>query len=132
MKPKRLEKSSTSYLGAGCREFESRHLDQNPLTASAVGGFCIDWLKLENQIQLSDGQLLAAGLDGGNTSIFFPPGRKCKRVLPLGPKATDFGTKSVAFNFFGYPCGGTLILAPSNTDIRTVRLLPPFFPILCL
>ena len=22
-------------------------------------------------------------LDGGNTSIFFPPGRKCKRVSPL-------------------------------------------------
>ena len=25
---KMLEKSSTSYLGAGCREFESRHSDQ--------------------------------------------------------------------------------------------------------
>ena len=24
-----LEKSSTSYLGPGCREFESRHSDQN-------------------------------------------------------------------------------------------------------
>ena len=35
-----LEKSSQSFLGPGCREFESRHSDQNPLTAYAARGFC--------------------------------------------------------------------------------------------
>ena len=82
---KMLEKSSTSYLGPGCREFESRHSDQNPLTASAVRGFCIDWLKLDNKIQLSGGQLIAAGIDGSDTLILLPcQEAKCKRVSPLG------------------------------------------------
>ena len=67
--PRLLEKSSTSYLGAGCREFESRHLDQNPLAASAVRGFCIDWVRLENKIQGSGGALFA-GLGPGDTIIF--------------------------------------------------------------
>ena len=95
-----LEKSSTSYLGPGCREFESRHSDQNPLTASAVRGFCIDWLKLENKIQLSGGQLIAAGLDGSDTLILLPcQEAKCKRVSPLGPKPPVFITKTGGFAY---------------------------------
>ena len=36
-------------------------------------------------------------LDGGNTSIFFPPGRKCKRVSPLGPKCYKSLLRFIAF-----------------------------------
>ena len=43
------------------------------------------WRDSKDQMRLSGGQSLADGESGGNTSIFFPPGRKCKRVSPLGP-----------------------------------------------
>ena len=37
-----LEKSSTSYLGPGCREFESRHSDQkNAGMAFAIPAFLL-------------------------------------------------------------------------------------------
>ena len=60
---------SAPALGAGCREFESRHLDQKPEMAFCHFGFLHSG-GLENEMQLSGGQLLAAGLDGGNSIIF--------------------------------------------------------------
>ena len=36
-----LEKSSQSFFGAGCREFESRHLDQKTEKCLRVFGFLL-------------------------------------------------------------------------------------------
>ena len=71
-----VRKSSNSSLEAGCREFESRHLDQKEKE-----GLCPPFLfetskRLENQIQLSGGPLFAAGLDGGNSIIFISSGNE--------------------------------------------------------
>ena len=73
-------------LGPGCREFESRHSDQKSRIR-----FCGSWTLLfvwsETRKKNATVRWTVAcrRLDGGNTSIFFPPGRKCTRVSPLGP-----------------------------------------------
>ena len=57
---KLLEKSSTSYLGAGCREFESRHLDQKRRDGFCHLFFFRPWRDSKNEMQQSGGLLLAA------------------------------------------------------------------------
>ena len=85
---KLLEKSSTRYLGAGCREFESRHSDQKSRIR-----FCGVWTFLFMIVRLEKSNAARTSaacrrLDGGNSLI--------ERVSPLGPSKgykKDIATK---------------------------------------
>ena len=55
---KLLEKSSTSYLGAGCREFESRHLDHKSRKSICSLGF---YLLMERLEQSNAARMSTAG-----------------------------------------------------------------------
>ena len=62
---KMLEKSSQSFLGPGCREFESRHSDQKSRIR-----FCGDWTFLficseTRTIKCNAGERCRRQLDGG-------------------------------------------------------------------
>ena len=85
-KRKLLEESSTSYLGPGCREFESRHSDQisrnsfMPFLLISFGG------ETRNiKSQYAGGILLPPVQKLVATSICAYR-RRCKRVSPLGPE----------------------------------------------
>ena len=68
-----LEKSSTSYLGAGCREFESRHSDhKSQESICSLGFYLSDIARLEQSNATVLWAVACRRLDGGNTTIFFP------------------------------------------------------------
>ena len=77
-----LEKSSTSSLGAGCREFESRHLDQKSGMAFAIPDFCIVE-RLENQIAICRWHMAATSANTGSYIYFSFPLRERKMQTRL-------------------------------------------------
>jgi len=77
-----LEKSSTSYLGAGCREFESRHSDHKSRKSICSLGFSLLNARLE---QSNAARMSAAGEGSTEPILYLCHRRRCKRVSPLGP-----------------------------------------------
>ena len=66
-----LEKSSTSYLGAGCREFESRHLDQKSrIRLCGVWTFLFVWSETRKSNTTVRWTVDRCRLDGCDTIIF--------------------------------------------------------------
>jgi len=73
---------------------------KSPESAYAESGlFCLYGARLERSNATVRWTVACRRLDGGNTSIFFPLGRKCKRVSPLGPKPPVFSTKTGGFAY---------------------------------
>ena len=95
--PTGFEKSSGRHLGPGCREFESRHSDHQSRKSICSLGFYLLLVRLERSNATVRWTVACRRLDGGNTSIFFLSGRKCKRVSPLGPKMQEWLNAMPAF-----------------------------------
>ena len=73
-------------LGSRCREFESPHSDQK----YGYGLVPYPYFSFDGRFEQSNATVrwtvARCGLDRIGSSIFFPPGRKCKRISPPGPK----------------------------------------------
>ena len=67
---------SAPALGAGCREFESRHLDQKTEMAFAISVFCIQGVRLEELNSTVRWTVDCRRLDGSNTIILLPTGKQ--------------------------------------------------------
>ena len=97
---KRLEKSSTSYLGPGCREFESRHSDQKSrIRFCGVWTFLCVWSETRKiKSQYAGGISLPPVQTLVTTSIcaFW---RRCKRVSPLRWNPPVFSTKLAGLTY---------------------------------
>ena len=76
-----LEKSSTSYLGPGCREFESRHSDHKSRKSVCSLGFYLLNARLK---RLNATRMSAAGEGLTAPLLYLRLRRRCKRVSPLG------------------------------------------------
>ena len=75
---------SAPALGAGCREFESPHSDQE--SECRIGGVRILFRReTRSPVVTCRWQVTAPARRLVRTSIFVPQERKCKRVSPLGP-----------------------------------------------
>ena len=79
-----LEKSSTSYLGAGCREFESRHSDQK-----IRDGFChllFFILRETRKMKCGADERRRRGLDRAEPLFSFPAEMKMQTSLATRTK----------------------------------------------
>ena len=79
-----LEKSSTSYLGAGCREFESRHSDHK-IKGGLRPPFILCPIRDSKDPIATCRWHVAATSSKTGGFLYFRQRRKCKRVSPLRP-----------------------------------------------